>query len=282
LFQLSNFINPKTKNLMATETGHAKNIANFENLISFVSGYGVQYNPSNANISLSALQALRTSAQSSLDGLYNGTTIYINAVNARQTSFEDLKKLATRCVSALEASGAKANIIADAVTINRKIQGTRAGKIVKVETGSDPVDPRPDDGTGNPDPRDPSTTTSTAGNVPTNISVSQQSFDSLIEHFARLIALLAAEPLYTPNEPELSVARLNNKLTAMRNSNTAAINSYTTVSNNRITRNQVLYGETSGLCDIAAQVKSYVKSLYGATSPNYKQISKISFKKQGK
>jgi len=39
------------------ETGHAKNIANFSTLISFVQGYGAAYDPSNAAIELTALQA---------------------------------------------------------------------------------------------------------------------------------------------------------------------------------------------------------------------------------
>jgi len=33
-----------------SETGHAKNVANFEDLISFCTGYGTAYNPSKAAI----------------------------------------------------------------------------------------------------------------------------------------------------------------------------------------------------------------------------------------
>lgn len=35
-----------------TETGHAKNIANFGTLISFVQGYGAAYAPGNAAIAV--------------------------------------------------------------------------------------------------------------------------------------------------------------------------------------------------------------------------------------
>ena len=36
----------KTQNIMAStsETGHAKNVANFQDLIEFVTGYGATYN----------------------------------------------------------------------------------------------------------------------------------------------------------------------------------------------------------------------------------------------
>ena len=38
-----------------TETDHAKNVATFEGLISFCTGYGATYNPSKAALKLPAL-----------------------------------------------------------------------------------------------------------------------------------------------------------------------------------------------------------------------------------
>jgi hypothetical protein len=46
-----------------SETGHAKNVANFEDLISFCTGYGTAYNPSKVTIKLPALNTLFTSAK---------------------------------------------------------------------------------------------------------------------------------------------------------------------------------------------------------------------------
>src|SRR5690606_36918357 len=103
-------------------------------------------------------------------------------------------------------------------------------------------------------------------------SSSQQSYDSLIEHFSKLITLLSTEPTYVPNENELKIATLNTLLTTLKNTNTAVINAYTTVSNARIARNQSLYNPVNGLCETAKEVKKYVKSLFGATSPQYKQV----------
>lgn len=42
-----------------TETEHAKNVAIFDDLISFVTGYGTAYNPSKTTIKLTALQNLQ-------------------------------------------------------------------------------------------------------------------------------------------------------------------------------------------------------------------------------
>ena len=112
-----------------------------------------------------------------------------------------------------------------------------------------------------------------------NISASQMSFDQRIENLDKLIQLLAAQPAYIPNEPELSVAGLTTTLNTMRTTNTTAVNAYTPVSNARINRNTVLYAEGTGLVDIAGDVKIYVKSVFGATSPQYKQVSGLKFTK---
>ena len=57
------------------------------------------------------------------------------------------------------------------------------------------------------------------------------------------------------------------------------INAEVVYSNARISRNSVLYAENTGLVEIALEVKKYVKAIFGATSPQYKQVSGIKFKK---
>jgi hypothetical protein len=64
----------------------------------------------------------------------------------------------------------------------------------------------------------------------------------------------------------------------LKNANTAVINAYTTVSNSRIARDQSLYNPANGLCETAKEVKGYVKSVFGASSPQYKQISGLEFR----
>jgi len=239
-----------------SETGHAKNVANFEDLISFCTGYGATYNPSKAAIKIAALTTLHTNAQNSIGGVNTSKTAFTNATNARQAAFDPLKKLCTKIVNALDATDATDKLVKDAKTINNKIQGKRSG---------DKPTPPP---AGATDAAEDKT-----------ISVSQQSYDSLIENFAKLIELVSSEPTYTPNETELQVSTLTTTLGNLKTTNTAVINSYTNYSNSRITRNSILYAATSGLVDIAGDVKKYVKSVFGATSPQFKQVSKLEFKK---
>lgn len=112
---------------------------------------------------------------------------------------------------------------------------------------------------------------------PKIISASQQSYDQLIQHFDGLISVLASEPSYSPNETALQIITLQTKSQALKDANQVVSTAHTNVSNTRIERNQILYQEETGLVPIAADVKKYTKSVYGATSPEYGQIKGIKF-----
>ncbi|MEK7263253.1 MAG: hypothetical protein AAB071_01935 [Bacteroidota bacterium] len=243
----------------ASETGHAINVANFESLITYCTAYGPIYNPSKNTIKLASLNALLTSAKTALTA-HNTvfTQQYENAINARELIFEPLSKLTTRIINALDACNVTDLTVTDAKTIARKIQGRRA---------SDKLPPVPDDPTT---PNDESQK---------SISASQMSFDNRIDNFEKLIQLLAGQPGYLPNETDLKLITLNTLLADMKTKNSAAITAVTSLSNTRIARDAILYTPETGLLDIAAEVKKYVKSVFGATSPQSKQVSGLKFKK---
>ena len=236
-----------------SETGHAKNVANFQDLIAFVTGYGAVYNPSKNALKLPQLIALHTSAQANLADVVTKNTTYNNTVNERLNAFSNLKSLSTRLVNALETTDATPETIADAKGFNRKLQGKRA---------SSPTEPT--------DPNAP---------APNTISASQQSYDQQIQHLAGLISVLNLEPSYSPNENDLKIATLTTKQADLSAKNNAVATSYTGVSNSRINRNKTLYDVNTGLVDIATEVKKYIKSLFGATSPEFAQVKGIEFKK---
>lgn len=235
-----------------SEVGHAKNVANFYNIISFTQGYGANYNPSKANLKSAALQALYEQAKTNLTAVQDQKTLYEGVVNSRALKFEDIKTLSTRLINALGSTDASDQTIEDAKSYNRKIQGKRASKV------EEPTDPNQQ--------------------APKTYSTSQQSFDQLTQHFAGLISVLDNEPSYTPNETELKVTTLKTKLLELKSSNTSVADSYTTVSNARIVRDKTLYNPENGLVETAADVKKYVKSVYGISSNEYQQISALQFR----
>ncbi|MEN2434521.1 hypothetical protein AAH994_03830 [Weeksellaceae bacterium A-14] len=109
------------------------------------------------------------------------------------------------------------------------------------------------------------------------VSVSRQSYNMLTENFSALLDLVASVPSYTPNETELSVASLTTFRDQLQTENTNVITAEVAYSNARIARDKLLYSKDTGLVDIAFDVKKYVKAIFGATSPQYKQISVIKF-----
>ena len=237
-----------------SEKGLAKMLGNFNSLISACIGYEGKYVPSRKALQVPPLQALHLSAKGQLTLVHTAAVADTKAVNERQLIFEPLKNRAKQVVYSLASSGADAKIVEDAKTINRKIQGTRLPKPKKT------VDPQ-------------------AGVDPKTISTSQQSFDSVLDNFGKLVTLVAGEPLYKPNETELALTGLNTYITAMDAANQAVIDTTTAASNARISRNNVLFAEPDGLVPIANAVKTYLRSIYKVSSPEYKQVSKLQFRK---
>ena len=238
------------------ETGHAKNVANFQDIIAFCTGYGATYNPTKNALKLPQLITLNTSANNALADVVTKNTAYNNAVNARISSFDGLRILCTRIISALQTTDATPEKIADAKSFNRKIQGQRSTKITT------PIDENTP--------------------APTTISSSHQSYDQLIQHFAGLISILQSEPSYAPNENDLKIATLTAKQADMTTKNTALATAYTAVSNSRIARDKILYKDITGLVPIATDVKKYIKAVFGASSAEYRQVKSIEFTKPRK
>jgi len=242
-----------------SETGHAKNLANFNELLSFVSAYDTDYKPAKASISLASLQILSNEARNALADLNVLNSAYRNAAIARELAFKPLNKLMTRVMNALKASDTPIQADENARTLVRKIHGSRAkAKLTDEEKQI----------------------LAAEGKEIREISTSQLSFDNRLENFDKLIKLLSGFPLYAPNEPDLKVEGLSELYSNLMLKNATAVTAFVPVSNARIARNTVFYKADTGLVDIALAVKAYIKSIFGATSPQYKQLGKLSFKSQ--
>lgn len=234
-----------------SEVGHAKNVANLHDLMTFVEGYETNYNPNKNSLKLPQLTTLFTESEAALQHVVNKNTAYNTAVNNRVAAFEGLRSLATRMVNALETTDASKETIEDAKGYNRKLQGKRASK------RKQPTNPNQE--------------------APKTISSSQQSYDQLIQHFKGLISILKNEPSYAPNETPLTIVTLEDKAANLHDKNHLVADAYTAVSNARMNRDKILYNEDTGLVDTASEVKKYIKSVYGATSPEFAQVKGIAF-----
>ncbi|MFH0892963.1 MAG: hypothetical protein V2A54_00890, partial [Bacteroidota bacterium] len=112
-----------------SETGNAKNVANLEDLIAFVLALGIIYNPVRNALKVVSLNALLTAARSALLSVKNAANAFFSATNEREIAFANIRSFTTRILNALDSTEASEQLVNDARTINRKIQGKRAKKI---------------------------------------------------------------------------------------------------------------------------------------------------------
>ncbi|WP_404986813.1 hypothetical protein ACI513_07460 [Chryseobacterium sp. M5] len=238
-----------------SEVGHARNVANLQKLSQQVSVYTL-YNPPVPNLMVASLQGLYATANAKLVEVEDKRNANKNAIALRQTAFENLKPILTRIINRLEILGLMTGTLDQAKSLNRSIQGSRKKRSVSAET----------------DDEQPSTHNS--------ISTSRQSFTQQAENFGILLQLLATIPNYNPDEDELKLTNLNTYKDSLINATQFVDQTEAEFNIKLIERDQILYAEETGLYSIAQNVKKYVKSLYGATSPEYETISPITFKNQ--
>ena len=247
------------------ETGHAKNVANLLKLNQQIATYGLTYNPSNNAIKATVLATLYNTANTKLTTVNNLFTTWKNATNARELAFDPLAKQATQILASLQSLGIAQQTIDDFAFQTQKFRSS-GSKLTKADAGII-EDPNAD------------TANKTTLPVKKTVSVSQQSFDNLIEHYDKIIKLLASVPAYNPTETALKVATLQTTLANLKTLNTAAYTSAAKVSNARIARNKILYENPDALIVLAKAVKAYIKGKFGASSPEYGQVSSIKFTK---
>lgn len=164
------------------ETGHARNVQHFSELIAQVNTWP-DYKPQNVNLDPAHLATKLTEAQNAIDGVTSAMGPWKSAVTARQEAFKGIRKLTTRVVNSFAVSGAASNAIEQAESFKRKIDGDRA------KTLKDDPDTPDDESEG--------------------ISVSQQSYTQLVEHLDNLIGVLTADGHYNPNEVDIQLGTLN-------------------------------------------------------------------------
>lgn len=241
------------------ETGHVKNITAFEQLIGICRGFGPAYNPANPSLAIPQLQTLFTAVTGMAAQVRERETASTNSTDIREDVVNGAKTYARQVVNALSVLGVSAAKLENAKDLLKKMDGKRL---------TDLPDPPPD--------ADPNA-------KPVVIrSSAQTSYDNFMEHFAKLAELVKSEPGYKPNEPELTHAGINAKMDELQAVNKVAMDADISKADIYFQRFQLMYRDVVGMVDIANAVKRYVKSVFGPSSPQYRQLSKLVFRKPRK
>ncbi|OWP85329.1 hypothetical protein BWK59_00295 [Flavobacterium davisii] len=234
-----------------SETGHAKNIANFGAAIQILQEMGALYNPSNPQLGIANLLEIKQEVEATILGLNTKIPAYKNAVAAREIAMEPVSKLTTRINNFVKSIAISQPDKENIQTLVKKIRGDVKAKKVNPETAETKT-----------------------------ISTLQQSFDSRIANLSVLIEQLNIHPEFAPNEEELkaqNLKTLQQQLDALsKNVNTTA-NALITA---RMDRNKILYTNPDNALKTIKEVKAYVKSLGEAAQPYYKALVKLQFREQ--
>ena len=245
---------------MATNSdiNHAKNVTNFETLISVVVSLGATYNPSKDSLKLPALQTLHSAATDSITALKNAESATATAVDTRELAFKSIGSLFTRINNALKASNSTVQADDTAKSIFRKLHGKRASAKLT---------------------EDQKAVLLAEGKEVNQNSNSQMGYDDRVENFESLISFLQTVPEYNPNEEELKITTLQALLSDLKAKNISVMQNRIAEDTVRGVRKSVQNTPLTGLVDIANDVKSYIKSVFGVNSTQYKLVSKLRFVK---
>lgn len=194
-----------------TEVGHAKNLANLKLLKDIVTQIGATYNPANAQLKLPAITTLISNCQIGYDNWIAKLTTYKTETDKREIAFLPLDKLVTTINQSVQQLNEPQQTFNDIQAIVSKIHGST--KKIKSSAANKIIDP------DNPVPvTDPNTP------LVDPISTSQQSYDSIITNFDKLIKRLQTIPTYAPNENELKITSLQTLYTNLNTVNSSAGN----------------------------------------------------------
>ena len=189
-------------------------------------------------------------------------TPYKTMIGTRSVDFASVPPLSTRILGATKSLELPDESIEEVKVFVRKIRGGRAIALPNVVTTS----------------TDPTNVSEEGTDLKTH-SVSQISFTNIVDHMNGIKSVLVGDVLkYIPNETDLTTTSLSTFIEKLANDNKGCDAAFYTLNNARTKRNKGLYTDKSGMLSVAAAVKEYFKSAFGATSSQYRQITKITFK----
>lgn len=241
---------------MLMETGHNKNVANFEAVIIILTSLGPLYNPAQALILLPALQTKLTEAKAALAAVNAAEADRTVKTDEIQAEFRDLDKYAVNIKRV-------AAITVNDEAFNRDLQNlVNRMRPQKRSTGV---------------PDDPSTPD--VDESRTNRSTSMRSYDSQIGLLAEISALLKTKAgIYDSPDPEYTIEAVDAKVESLSTKNNAAKTSVALLGSALDARDQCLYDEQTGVLKRIKLIKTQLLFKPGKDSAAYRQVNALEFR----
>ncbi|MBI3217899.1 MAG: hypothetical protein HYZ44_00135 [Bacteroidetes bacterium] len=236
------------------DSGYPVNVRNFKTLIDVIISFGAAYNPVKFSIKLENLKAMFDKIMLSLKAVDAAARDMSSAQKMRQRVFYELEAFVTRIVGAVGSCD----------IIPEKVEkfGAMVNKFRAKRATPQPSVPESPDAPGVPAARTNSTT--------------QASFTRKQDNFSELVTFLEGEPNYQTNELDLKLEALQAMASELEARNDAVSSTEAAYSSALISRDKLFFA-ASGLVPCTKAVKSYVKSAFKASSPEFKKVSGIPF-----
>lgn len=237
------------------ETGHNKNVANFETVTIILTNLGAQYAPPQVLIVLAALKDLLLDAKTALTDIDTAQAAKAIAVDAAQAEFKDLQRYVVNIKRQAEVEVNDPAFTKDLQTIVNEFHppGRKTG-----------VDDDPDT------PEDESRTA---------VSQSQQSRDNQIAYLGDLSALLKANPDYKALGTPYATTAIDDRIATLTAVNNAVITADAALGTKLDNRDELLYTAQTGIVDRFILIKKYILLTFGEDSAVYQQLRALEFRK---
>jgi hypothetical protein len=241
-----------------SEIGHAKNVANFDRLKTYINNFGALYQPSNANLLLPVVESKLQDSDTAVKAVEPFKKPYKDAIDLRKTLFSGVNNRFTNAFKNLKSSdGVSPTTLNDAFTLLKKIKGTnRPSKKTTAASG----------------------TTTADATTPSTHSTLQLSFDMRLANIYDLISLLKNSPEYHPNEADITIAALDTFASDLTKANKNLVAIQLPYAAALKTRDTQLYAPQLGLVDMANKIKNYVSGIGNLTPSDKKQVAALKFK----
>ena len=239
-----------------SKTGHVKNVANFQSVITYLQSLGTKYNPSKPEDAITALTQYYTDADAAIQELAGHLPLYSTAVDNQEEAFGRLPALSVRVSSAYSYAAENEAAAHTIVALKNAISSNRSKK-----KGGDKAAGLAAD-----------------GKEPEGHSTSQQSYDNLQQNFSQMVQTAAALPEYKPNEPDLKIDSLTAYATELKQKTQAVDKMYSNVLNARNKRNSFIYTNEDSIINKVKAIKKYLRSAFGPSSPELKYVNSFTFR----
>lgn len=247
-------------------TGYAKNVSQFEEIVNILKNMGEKWNPANNKLKIENLVSRHAACKKVLDELNVSLALDQKKTAERQAAYDLLNPLIRRALAAAKSIEMDAASLEKATILKNLIDGTNIAQASARQKKEE---------------KTRQTLMATEGaSVPEaskNNSVSRLAFDERLENFKKFVIVFETAGNYATNEPDLTLAGLKAFTNSLKVANDATNDAWNLKNNKRAERNEVFFGVSDSMNSVIDLIKTQLIATETKKGPNYKMVVSYKF-----